>query len=145
MVRHHNVSFVQALAGIKKGTAVEIAAVAIGTLTMVGGDLAPDIIGYLIRPMIAITIPFAGPITGQHVLKIGAGARLLLTGPIQQEQRHGIAVAVPLVMQAGFETRHTQVAAAAFGKGPGEIQFAVLFQVRKILVDDLVLQGNRRR
>ena len=95
--------------------------------------------------MVAITVPLPGPVTGQHVFKIGPGAGFFLAGPIQQEQRHGIAVAVTLVMQASFETRHTQVAATTFGKGPGEIQFAVLFQVRKVLVDDLVLQGNRRR
>ncbi len=144
VVGHHDVGIIEVFSGVEEGTAVEIATVAIGTLTMVGGDLAPDVIGYLIRPMVAITVPLPGPVTGQHVFKIGPGAGFFLAGPIQQEQRHGIAVAVTLVMQASFETRQTQVAATTFGKGPGEIQFAVLFQIRKVFVDDLILQGNGR-
>ncbi len=66
--------------GVEEGTAVEIAAVAMGTLTMVGGELAPDVIGYLIRPMVAITVPLPGPVTGQHVFKIGPGAGFFLAG-----------------------------------------------------------------
>ena len=115
---------------------------AIGALAVVGGHLAPDFIGDLFRPMVPVAIPFPGAVAGQHFFKGNPAGRFIVCRLVQQEQRHGVAVAMAFVVQPGFQAGHTQVTATALGQGPAEIQLAVLAQVRQVFQDNLVLQGN---
>ena len=146
MVGHHNIGIVQIFTGIKEGTAVKVGAVAIGALAMIGGYLAPDFIRNLFRPVVSVAVPLPGTIGAEHFFKYRPAARFVIHRLIQQEQGHGIAVTVALIVQAGFQPGHTQIPAAAFGECPVEVQLAVLAQVWQVFQDNLVLKrhGCRR-
>src|SRR5690554_766066 len=140
VVCHHYIYFIQVLSGIKKCAAVEVTAVPVSTLTMIGRYLPPNLVGYLLRPVVSVSVPFTGAITCQHFLKECPGAGLFCTGTIQKKKRHGIAVAVAFVVQPGFQTGHARIPATAFGQRPAKIHLTVLFQIRKVFQSNLVLQ-----
>src|SRR5680860_1630465 len=125
VIGHHDVHVIQILARIKKGAAIKIAAMPVSALAVIGGYLSPYVIGYLLWPVIPVSVPLPRAVACQHFLKKCPGARLFGAGAVQKEQRHGIAVAVAFIVQPGFQARHTQIPAAAFGECPGEVHLAV--------------------
>ena len=143
VIGHHHIGIVQILAGIKERTTVKVGAVPVGALAMISRHLTPDFIGNLFRPVIPVAVPVPGTITGKHVFKGGPATGFVVYRLIQQEQRHGIAVTMALIVQPRFQSRHTQVTTTAFGKSPAEIQLAVFTQVRQIFQNDLILKRHR--
>ena len=140
VVGHYHIGGFQALAGVEERAVIEVGAMPVGTLAVIGGDLTPDIIGYGGRPVIPVAIPFAGGVLAEHVLEEFTGAGLLLAALIQQEQGHGVTVAMAFILKPRFQAGHAQIAAPTLGQGPVERQAGVLFQIRQVLGNDLVLQ-----
>ena len=57
MVRHQDIGIIQIFPGVEKRAAVEVAAVAVGALPVIGCNLAPDIVRNLFRPVVPVAIP----------------------------------------------------------------------------------------
>src|SRR5690554_5498873 len=98
VVGHHHIGVIQVFAGVEKRATVEVGVMAVGALAVVGGYLAPDVIGNLLWPVVPVAIPFTGTVGGEHLFKGDSAGCLVIHGLIKKEQGHGVAVAVPFIM-----------------------------------------------
>ena len=142
VVGDDHVDLAHALARLVEGALLEIRAMTVGALAVVGGQLRPANVLQLLRPAIAVAIPF---IAGELLDHRGEQLLALLVDVDAKafflEQLRGSALR-GAVLQQVVELGQAQVAATPLGQGEAEVQAAVAQQIRQILVHDLFLQGH---
>ena len=145
VVGDDHIDLAHAFAGLVEGALAKVGAMAVGALAVIGGQARPVLILKGLGPTVAVAVPL---IAGQLFDHAG---KQLLAGFIdfdleafflEQLRRRGLRVAL---LQQHVEFGQAHVAPAPLGQGKAEVQPAVAHQVREVLVDDLLLQGDRCR
>ncbi len=145
VVGDDHIDLAHAFAGLIEGALAEVRAMTVGALAVIGGQARPVGVFQGGGPAVAIAVPF---IAGQFLDHAG---KQLLTGLIdldleafffEQLRRGGLRVAF---LEQHVELGQAHVAPAPLGQRETEIQPAVAHQVRQVLVDDLLLQGDGGR
>ncbi|MCY1513627.1 hypothetical protein D9M68_481360 [compost metagenome] len=142
VVGDDHVDLGHAFARLVEGALLEVRAMAVGALAVVGGQARPVGVLQGFRPAVAVAVP---AVAGELLDHLGEQLLALLVDvdakPLVGEQLGGGALRLAFLQQA-VELGQAQVAAAALGQGEAEIQAAVAHQVGQVLVDDLLLQGH---
>lgn len=142
MVGDDDVGLLQLTTGPEEGAGREVAAAAIGTLTMVGGQTRPVAVLDLQRPAVAIPCPLAAGIVLGHLAGQLHEAAAVAGDHVALEQRHGRVVLDPF--QRLVELLHAQVTATTLGQRIVEAQPRMLLERRQVLMHDLFLQRDGR-
>ncbi|RMP53042.1 hypothetical protein ALQ20_05432 [Pseudomonas syringae pv. atrofaciens] len=144
MVGDDHIDLAHTFTRLIEGALLKVGAVPVGALAVIGGQTRPVLIGEFLRPAVAIAVPLVARQLLQH-----AGEKLL-TGLIDFdleafffEQLRGRVGRVTFLQQC-VKLGQAHVTPAPLGQGEGKIQTAVAHQVRQVLVDDLLLQGDGR-
>ncbi|MCY1402785.1 hypothetical protein D9M71_179420 [compost metagenome] len=128
-----------------EGALLEVRAMALGALAVVGGDPRPVLVLDGFGPGIAIAVPaVAGKAFDHLVEQLLALFVHIDTEALIGEQLGGRTLRLAFLQQH-VELGQTEVAAAPLGQGEAEIQAAVAHQVGQVLVNDLLLQGDGGR
>ncbi|KPZ10176.1 Uncharacterized protein ALO94_05549 [Pseudomonas syringae pv. spinaceae] len=142
VVGDDHVNLAHAFARFIESALLEVGAMTVGALAVIGGQPRPVLVGEFLWPTVAVTVPFVARQLLQH-----AGEQLL-AGFIDLdleafflEQLRGRVGRVTLLQQC-VEFGQAHVTASPLGQREGEVQTAVAHQVRQVLVDDLLLQRD---
>lgn len=131
-------------ARLVEGALLEVRAMSVGALAVIGGELRPMRVVDRLRPAVAVAVPaVAGQAFDHLVEQLAAGLVDVDVETVIGEQLRRRALRLAFLQQH-VELGQAQVAPAALGQGEAEGQPAVAQQVGKILVDDLLLQGDGR-
>ncbi|RMV82932.1 hypothetical protein ALP03_05887 [Pseudomonas amygdali pv. tabaci] len=144
MVGDNHVNLAHAFARLIESALLKVRAMPVSALAVIGGQPRPVLIGEFLRPAVAITVPLIARQLLQHA------GKQLLTGFIDLDleafflEKLRSRVGRVALLQQRVEFRQAHVTAAALGQSEGKIQTAVAHQVRQVLIDDLLLQGDGR-
>ncbi|MNO67271.1 hypothetical protein D3C76_580740 [compost metagenome] len=144
MVGDNHIDLAHAFPGLVERALLEVRAVAVGALAVVGGQARPVLIFQGLGPAVAVAVPF---VTGKLLDHAG---EQLLAGFIdldleaflfEQLCRRALGMTF---LKEDVELGQAQVAPPPLGQGEAEVQPAVADEVGQVLVDDLFLQRHRR-
>ena len=138
VVGDYAIQLVEGIPRLEKCALADKAAAPPRALAVVRGHPGPGALRQFLRPVIAIPVPAAfcqllhhGVVEG-FVLGRDPGTGVVV-------EKHQLFVAV---RENPVELAEAQIATAPFDEAVIEIEAAVLFDVRQILKNDLLLQGN---
>ena len=144
VVGDDHVDLGHALARLVEGALLEIRAVAVGALAVVGGQGAPDLVFQLLGPAVAVAVPaVAGELLDHLAVELLAVLVDVDAEAFFLEHLRGGALCLAFLQQH-VQLGQAQVAATALGQGEAELQPGIAHQVRQVLVDDLLLQRHGR-
>ena len=146
VVGNDDIGALQLVAGPEKTALADVGTAPTAALAVVGGDAVPDLLGDRLRPVVPIAIPLAATqgIDHRRVHRQCLGGHRLadLIG-IQRQQVAG-ALALALA-EHPVELGQADIAASPLGQHKTEIQPGVTANIRQVLVDELLLQGDGGR
>ena len=145
MVGDDDVDLGHAFARLVESTLLEIRAMAIGALAVVGGDARPLDVLDGFRPAVAIAVPAIAGQALDHLAEQLVGRLVHIDLEAILGEQLGRGVLRLALLQQHVQLGQAQIAPPPLGQGKAEGQAAVAQDVRQILVHDLLLQRHRRR
>jgi len=130
MVGDDHVYLAHAFPGLEEGALLEIRAMAVGALAMVGGKARPDRIFQRLGPAVTVTVPtVASQLLDHFGEQFEAGLIHVDGKAFVLEQLGGGVLRLPFLQQ-GIELGQAQVAPTPLGQGEGEVEPGVAHDLR---------------